>query len=396
MNRLSSGAILLLCLISGFLPLITDGFLAAIRPVMSDFQVPLSAAQAAISVVLLGCACAQLFVGALADRYGRRPVLSVAISLFIAASVGMAFAPSLPTLLLFRFLQGASAAAGPILARAIVRDVYNRGDGARVLSIVAMGLTLIPLLVPSLNAFIVAQFSWRATAVVYVVVLSIALVMTRQVLHETLRPEDATPIQFSTVIDAARQALGNRRVLGYILCCVTGYGGLAVWVSASPPLITGWYGRPTLQFGLYWSISILAYLAGGWASVRLLRRTTPDRILAFGGYVVLAAAVALACAYHFAIHTLGAFLLGVSLYNFGWAMLQPNAQSGALAPFHSSAGRVSALLGFLQLTGGALIAQLFGRLHDGTPWAAVVLMSAAALGHVAIRRWLCPLSSVAY
>ena len=199
MNRLSSGAILLLCLISGFLPLITDGFLAAIRPVMSDFQVPLSAAQAAISVVLLGCACAQLFVGALADRYGRRPVLSVAISLFIAASVGMAFAPSLPTLLLFRFLQGASAAAGPILARAIVRDVYNRGDGARVLSIVAMGLTLIPLLVPSLNAFIVAQFSWRATAVVYVVVLSIALVMTRQVLHETLRPEDATPIQFSNL-----------------------------------------------------------------------------------------------------------------------------------------------------------------------------------------------------
>jgi len=266
----------------------------------------------------------------------------------------------------------------------------------RVLSVIAMGLTLIPLLVPSLNALIVAQFTWRATAVVYVGVLLAALIMTRRYLSETLRPEDVTPLQFSTVVDAARQALGNRRVLGYILCCVTGYGGLAVWVSASPHLITGWYGRPTLQFGLYWSITILAYLAGGWASVRLLRGMTPDRILAFGGYVLLTAAVALTFAYHFAVHTLGAFLFGVSLYNFGWAMLQPNAQSGALAPFHGSAGRVSALLGFLQLTGGALIAQLFGRLHDGTPWAAVVLMSAAAIVHVAIRRWLCPLSSVGY
>ena len=117
------------------------------------------------SVVLLGSAAAQFFVGALADRYGRRPVLTVAIVLFLGASVGLGLSRSLPQVLLFRFLQGATAAAGPILARAIVRDVYERHAGAHVLSLLATGLALIPLCVPSLNAVTVAQYGWRATAV---------------------------------------------------------------------------------------------------------------------------------------------------------------------------------------------------------------------------------------
>jgi DHA1 family bicyclomycin/chloramphenicol resistance-like MFS transporter len=392
-SKLSGPTIALLCLMSGFTPLITDGFLAAVRPIMLDFQVPLSAAQGTISVVLLGCACAQLFIGALADRYGRRPVLTASIVVFIAASIGVGLAPSLPALLVCRFVQGASAASGPILARAIVRDVYNRVDGARVLSVLAAGLALIPLLVPGINAYNVVRFGWRATAVLYVSVLLVALFMTRRYLRETLRPEDVTPFRISSVLSASREALANRRVLGYILCCVSGYGGLAVWISASPHLITGWFGTPPAQFGFYWALTILAYFSGGWASVRLLRRSTPDHLLLCGSTLLVAAAVVLTLAYHWLPHSLAAFLIGIGLYTFSWSMLQPNAQSGALAPFQASAGRVSALLGFLQMSGGACVAQLFGRLHDGTPRAAITLIGAAAVLNVTIRWLFCPIRS---
>jgi MFS transporter, DHA1 family, multidrug resistance protein len=387
---LSGPAIALLCLISGFLPLVTDGFLAAIRPIMIDFQIPVSSAQTTISTVLLGCASTQLFVGAYADRYGRRPVLTAAIVVFLIASLGLSVAPTLPWLLLCRFIQGASGAAGPILARAIVRDVYDRPSGARVLSIIGMGLALVPLLVPTVNAVIVAYAGWRASAVLYVIVLAVALAMTRLCLPETLRGAPNDRSQWRAIRDASRAASADRRVVGYILCCVTGYAGLAVWISASPHLLEGWFGRPAALFGFYWSTTIVSYVVGGWASVWSLRRASSDRILARGSLILVAAAALLIVGYVMAPRSLTLFLLGVCTYNFGWSMLQPNAQTGALAPFTTSAGRVSALLGFLQLTCGAAVAQTFGRLHDGTTLAAVGMISAAAVLNALVRYRWCP------
>ncbi len=388
--NLSGPAIALLCLISGFLPLVTDGFLAAIRPIMVDFQIPVASAQATISTVLLGCASAQLFVGAYADRYGRRPVLTVAIVVFLIASIGLSMAPSLPWLLLCRFVQGASGAAGPILARAIVRDVYDRPTGARILSIIGMGLALVPLLVPTINAVVVGYAGWRSISVLYVLVLIVALTMTRLYLPETLQRKTAPVPQWQAIREASLAALSDRRVVGYILCCVTGYAGLAVWISASPHLLEGWFGRPPALFGFYWGMTIVAYVLGGWASVWSLRRASSDRILARGSTVLLLAAFILVVGSLVASRSLTVFLLGVCTYNFGWSMLQPNAQTGALAPFTASAGRVSALLGFLQLTGGAAVAQTFGRLHDGTPLTAVGLISAAAALNAFVRYRWCP------
>ena len=130
---------MLLAAIAGFLPLVTDGFLPAMRPLMAELGASIGGGQLTISVALAGFAIAQLIVGVLADRFGRRPVLVSAICLFATASIGAAVAPSLPVLLVCRFLQGFSAAAGPVLARAVVRDLCSRVEGARVLSFVGMG-----------------------------------------------------------------------------------------------------------------------------------------------------------------------------------------------------------------------------------------------------------------
>jgi DHA1 family bicyclomycin/chloramphenicol resistance-like MFS transporter len=139
---------------------------------------------------------------------------------------------------------------------------------------------------------------------------------------------------------------------------------------------------------------MLAYITGGYGSVRLLRRYTSDRILALGSHLLLVSAALLALCVWCAPHSLALFLMGIGLYCAGWSMLQPHAQTGALAAFPESAGRISALLGFAQLTGGAVIAQLFGLLHDGTPLAAAGLIGACALMNGVLRRGLCPSPSV--
>jgi DHA1 family bicyclomycin/chloramphenicol resistance-like MFS transporter len=377
--------IVLLSAIAGFLPLVTDGFLPAMRPMMAELGASVGGAQLAISLALAGFALAQLLVGMLADRLGRRPVLIVAICLFAAASIGTAIAPSLPMLLACRFLQGFSAAAGPVLARAVVRDLCSRVEGARVLSFVGMGMGAAALASPAINALVGVTFGWRATLVVYVLYLAATLWMTLAWFGETLVTRDPRALSPGELGRAMRTVLGHPQALGFILCCMFGYAGLAVWISSAPHLLLGYFGQPAGSFGLWWAIPVLTYVIGGYLSAGGLRHYSSDTMLRAGSIVLLIAGAALLALQSTGRASLAAFVVAVATYHLGWAIVQPHAQAGALSFFPHLAGRVSAVLGFLQMLGGAMIGIAFGYFHDGTPRAAVYLIAAAALATTVAR-----------
>jgi MFS transporter, DHA1 family, multidrug resistance protein len=377
--------IVLLSAIAGFLPLVTDGFLPAMRPMMAEFDASVGSAQLTISLALAGFALAQLIVGVLADRFGRRPVLIAAICVFAAASIGAAVAPSLPALLVFRFLQGFTAAAGPVLSRAVVRDLCSRVEGARVLSFVGMGMSTVPLAAPVINAQVGVLFGWRATLVVYVVYLAATLWMTLSWFRETLATPDPRALSPGDLGRAMAAVLRHRQALGYILCCVFGYAGLAVWISCAPHLVLEYFRQPAGRFGLWWAIPGVTYAAGGYLSARGLRIYSSDTMLRAGAVVLLVAGAALLALQGSGRVALTPFVTIVAVYNFGWAIVQPHAQAGALSYFPQIAGRVSAVLGFLQMLGGAAIGLVFGYLHDGTPRAAVYLIATMALATTVVR-----------
>jgi DHA1 family bicyclomycin/chloramphenicol resistance-like MFS transporter len=382
---LNSRLIVLLSAIGAFLPLATDGFLPAMRPMMSELGAGVAAAQLTISVALAGFALAQLIVGVVADRYGRRPVLLAAIWVFIVASAGVGLAPSLPVLLAFRFLQGFSAAAGPVLMRAVVRDLCNRVEGARVLSFVGIGMGSVPLVVPVINAQVALHFGWRATLAVFVVILGATLLMAQAWYRETLAAPDPAALSPRDIGRAMRAVLGHPRALGYMLCCMFGYAGLAVWISSAPHLLLGYFEQPPARFGLWWAIPVATYMIGGYLSARGLHRRSSDELLRTGTGVLLVAGTALLLLLVPARTPLVPFVAAFSLYLVGWAIVQPHAQAGALAFFPHLAGRVSAVLGFLQMSGGAAFGMLFGVLHDGTPRAASFLVAGTAVAASAAR-----------
>lgn len=371
--------IALLSLLGAFLPLITDGFLPAVRPMMAEFGIGLSRAQLAISAALGGFAVAQLFAGALADRIGRRPVLLGSIALLCAASAGVAFAPSFPMVLAFRFLQGVGAAAGPVLSRAIVRDLCGRLEGARVLGLVAMGLATVPLTVPAINALIAARFGWRATLGTYGAFLVLAMWLVGRDYRETLPVRDPDALSPARLASAALAIARHRPSLGYLLMCIVGYGGLVTWISAAPHLLVTYFGTRPQDFGLYWGVPLVTYAIGGLLSARALRRYTSEAILAAAAYLMVASIPFFVTLKLAAPHSLWVFLAGVSAYTAGWAALQPHAQAAMLEAHGDRAGRVSAIFGFLQMFGGAATGILFGKLHDGTPLAAAGLMGGSAL-----------------
>ncbi|MBS0393220.1 MAG: multidrug effflux MFS transporter [Proteobacteria bacterium] len=377
--------IVLLSAIGAFLPLATDGFLPAMRPMMAELGAGVGSAQLAISVTLAGFAIAQLVVGVIADRYGRRPVLIAATWMFAAASAGAGLAPSLGVLLACRFLQGASAAAGPVVMRAVVRDLCSRVEGARILSYVGMGMGAVPLLVPAINAQVAIRGGWRATLAVCVLYLVVTALMAQAWFRETLAAPDRDALTPRRMAASTAAVLRDRRTLGYIGCCMFGYAGLAVWISSAPHLLMGYFREPPGRFGVWWAVPVITYVLGGYLSARGTRRHSSEVLLRTGCAVLLAAGVGLAILASRPGTPLAGFVLAVGAYNVGWAMVQPHAQAGALAHFPDMAGRVSAVLGFLQMLGGACIGLAFGFLHDGTPRAAALLIASAALGANAMR-----------
>jgi len=346
---------------------------------MAELGASISQGQLAISMTLAGFAIAQLLVGVASDRFGRRPVLLAATALFAFASIGVAVAPSLATLLAFRFLQGLGAAAGPVIMRAVVRDLCTRVEGARILSYLGMGMGAVPLAIPAINAEVVTVFGWRATLVVSALYLVAVLGMTLAWFGETLAAPDPDALSPGGLGRVMRAVLGHRQALGYMLCCTFGYAGLAVWISCAPHLLLGYFHQPPGSFGLWWAIPVITYVLGGYLSARSLRRHSSDAMLKAGSALLLVAGAALVVMLAVGQLSLLAFVAGIGLYNVGWAIVQPHAQAGALSFFPHLAGRVSSVLGFLQMLGGAAIGQLFGYLHDGTPRAAVLLVAAAAL-----------------
>jgi len=380
--------IVLLSSIGAFLPLATDGFLPAMRPMMAELGASVATGQLTISVTLAGFALAQLLIGVAADRFGRRPVLITAIGIFALASVGVAAAPSLRILLAFRFAQGLGAAAGPVIMRAVVRDLCSRIEGARVLSYLGMGMGAVPLAIPAINAQVAVAFGWRATLGVSVVYLGAVLWMTLAWFDETLATPDPRAFSAGDLGRVLRAVLGHRQALGYMLCCVFGYAGLAVWISCAPHLLMEYFRQPAGRFGLWWAIPVLTYVLGGYLSARSLRRHSSDTMLKAGSVVLLVSGALLLLLLGLPSLPVGAFVAAVGVYNAGFAIVQPHAQAGALSFFPHLAGRVSSVLGFLQMLGGATIGLLFGYLHDGTPRAAVTLIATSALATALARALL--------
>jgi DHA1 family bicyclomycin/chloramphenicol resistance-like MFS transporter len=256
-----------------------------------------------------------------------------------------------------------------------------------VLSYVGMGMGAVPLAIPVINAQVAVAFGWRATLGVFVLYLAAVLWMAVAWFRETLAAPDPLALSPGDLGRALRAVLGHRQALGYMLCCMFGYAGLAVWISCAPHLLLEYFHQPPGRFGLWWAVPVITYMLGGYLSARSLGRHSSDTILRIGAMVLLLAGAALVLLLGSRPVPVIAFVAGTALYNVGWAIVQPHAQAGALSFFPHLAGRVSAVLGFLQMLGGAAIGLLFGYLHDGTPTAAAGLIAASALG-VTIARIL--------
>ena len=314
------------------------------------------AAQLSIGLFLLGFALAQLACGPLSDRFGRRPVLLAGLGLFAAVGLGCAAAPTLPTLLACRVLQGIGACAGTVLARAIIRDLFSGEEAAAKLSQATAIMALGPIVAPALGAVVLAVAGWRA---IFLLLGAGGLVLLLAVafgLAETIPAKDGQALAPRALARNAAGFFGNRQALGNALVVAFLFGGMFAYVAASPFALMEALGIGTAAFSGLFALTAFGIMAGALAGPRLVR-AAGRRPAVLGGLVLGAAAGAALLALALVGRAgLPAVIALVALYTFTRGMVVPAATAAAMEPMGHAAGLASGLLGALQMAGAALAA----------------------------------------
>lgn len=362
----------------GLMPMATDVYLIVMPEISRDFGASLAATHTSMAAFALGFGLAHLFVGVLADRYGRRPVAIGGALAFLLATLAVVMARSLEVLTVCRFVQGLVIATCPILGRAIVRDVVAPDKAARIYSLVNALAALSPLTAPFLGAMAAAVGGWRLAMgllFIYGFILLAAIVLR---LPET-RPANADETAAPSPIAAAREVLGNPRFIYGGLVTMLLYSALFTWISTSPFLMIDVLGFSTTGVAVVLGLGSLGYMAGSLISARFAGRITPERLVSYGAPLMLAGAIGAYFALSRASPGPVLTLIMVLPFYLGLGFTHANALQIVMRPFPHMAGQASAWLGLMQQLGGVVVSVIAVRAGAGFAAIAVMIGCCAAL-----------------
>lgn len=355
-----------------------DAILPALDELARDLAIPGNSRQFVIGAYLLAAGLGTLVPGAIADRYGRRPVLFVALAAYIALSIACALAASFEALVALRAAQGFCAAGIVALPPAIIRDRVGGDRMARMMSLIFVIFLLVPAIAPSIGQGVIELFGdWRW---IFAVMAGAGLAMTGWVYHrlpETLHAEDRQEIRLARIVRNMTSAVTLRETIGYTLGSALVFGGLFGFINSSQQLIGEAFGAGD-AFPLIFAICAACMAASNWSNSRIVEKFGARRVSHAALFVFIAVAAAQLWFASQPDESLWTFvpLMAANMSLLGF--IGANFGSIALQPFRHIAGAASSAQGFLRMTSGAALGAAIGYSYDGTarPLALALLVTA--------------------
>ncbi|MBM3509193.1 MAG: Bcr/CflA family multidrug efflux MFS transporter [Alphaproteobacteria bacterium] len=373
------GLVLTLGALSAFGPMSIDMYLPSLPTITREFATDQASVQLTLSSLLVGFALAQLFYGPISDRYGRRMPLIAGISLYALASLACAVAANVETMIVARFVQGFGGAVGPVLARAIVRDLFDKNESARMLSFLFLVMAAAPLLAPALGGQILTFFGWRTVFWILAGFGVLCIVLVAFVLDETLPADRRTSHNALDMAKSYGELLVHKRYLGYAFASGFILAGMFVYISWSPFVFIDGFGVPPQFFFLIFSTNVLGMMVCASLNSRFVMLWGVDRMLLFSTLWAAAWACLMALLAGSAWGGLFAIAIPLFFYLMTIAVTAANGTAGALADFPHMAGTASALMGTMHYALGAIMGAAVGLVFDGgaLPMAGAIAIAGA-------------------
>ncbi|MFD2007124.1 multidrug effflux MFS transporter [Streptomyces narbonensis] len=363
-------------------PLSMDMYLPALPEVTGALHAPAATIQLTLTACLAGMALGQLVVGPMSDKWGRRRPLLAGMVVYVLATAVCALAPTAELLIGFRLLQGLAGAAGIVIARAVVRDLYDGVEMARFFSTLMLISGVAPIVAPLIGGQILRVTDWRGVFHVLTVIGILLTLVVWRFLGETLPPERRHEGGVGHALRTMRGLLADRVFAGYMLTGGLAFAALFAYISASPYVVQEIYGASPQTFSLLFGLNSIGLVVVGQINGKLLvGRVSLDKVLGWGIGTILLASLALVLMTTGVFGEVGLVPVAAGLFVLMSAMglALPNTNAQALMRTPHAAGSASALLGTSSFLVGAIASPLVGIAgeHTAVPMAVVQLACAA-------------------
>ncbi|WP_145048417.1 multidrug effflux MFS transporter [Paenibacillus xylanexedens] len=374
---------LILGTLSAFGPLSLDMYLPALPTLAADFESSTSYAQLSLTACMVGLALGQLLAGPLSDVRGRRTPLIAGLLLYTIASILCLVSPTMGSFVVLRFIQGVAGAAGIVISRAVVRDVYDGPELTRFFSLLMLINGVAPIAAPIIGGLLLEYTSWRGVFILLSLIGVLTLLAVIFGLGETLPADRRSSGGLKQTLVTFRQIASNRLFMGYALTQGFVGAGMFAYISGSPFVLQKIYGISPQMFSLCFAINGLGIILASQIAGRLAGKVSESRLLIAGLIVAALGGTSLFIAI-LAGGNLISILIPLFLVVSSVGLVNTASFALAMANQSKSAGSASALIGVMTFMFGGIVAPLVGLGGEGTAVPMGIVILCADLGAVLI------------
>jgi DHA1 family bicyclomycin/chloramphenicol resistance-like MFS transporter len=358
--------IILLGALSAIGPFSIDMYLPSFPSIASDFKVGIELVGYSLASYFVGISIGQLVYGPVVDRLGRKTPLIIGLSVYLFSTALCMFSISINMLIVSRFFLALGGCAGMVASRAVIRDLFEKKEIAKVFSIITLVMGLAPIIAPTVGGLINNAFGWRYIFLVLTLFSSVMILLIFKFLPETGHKDKEVSLKPFKVIGKYLEVLCNRQFLIYTLSGGILFSGLFAYISGSPFVFIKLYGIPDIYYGYVFGINALGYVAGSQINRVLIKKFCIDNIAMFFCTVQFFSMILLMTGILTGMFSHVAVMCFLFVFIFSLGFTTPNSLALALEPFVKNAGSASAMLGSIQMVIGASTSMLVSLLFNKT------------------------------
>jgi len=371
--------ILILGMLTAIGPFSIDMYLPAFPDIAKSLNTSIAQVMLSLSSFFIGISIGQFVYGPLLERFGRKKPLYLGLCIYLLATIGCAMATSADSLIAFRFLQALGGCAGMVTARAIVRDLFEVKQNAKIFSTLMLVVAVSPIIAPTLGGYVTAVLGWRYIFVMLIVLVLIIIAGVYFLLPESKQPNPAFSLRPAAIVNNFLEIVKQPQFYTYAVTGAVAYGGLCAYISGSPNVFMEIFHVNEKQYGWIFAVIAIGIISASQVNNLALRKTSSEQIIKIALCCQTVIGLAFILITFLGLNNVYNTILLMFLFLSCQGFIFPNASALTLASFGHNAGSASALMGGIQMSVGAGASAIVSVLQNRTAWPMAGVMASCSI-----------------